>query len=211
VVKGVELPKYDNLFKLTLEILTSLGGSAAIEELDDALISRIGASQEQLDVVYPKSGAPVLSDRMSWARSFLKIAGLVTNPRRGIWVLTEEGRNATSKSNAELKQIVSVAYKASVIAKKAAQASSGSGPEQEVGEGTPGWSELLLQRIQNIDATALSASANACCAKVDLPRSRLAASPAMVESMGLAYCASNLSHFKSYSNANDGRVQSVPK
>jgi restriction system protein len=154
VVKSVELPKYDDLFQPTLEVLTKLGGSASIEELDEALIARIGASQEQLDVAYPKSGAAVLPDRMSWARSFLKLAGLVTNPKRGVWVLTEEGRGSANKSNAELKKIVVGAYKASIAAKKAAQASSGSGPEQEVGEGALGWPELLLQRIQSIDAGA---------------------------------------------------------
>jgi restriction system protein len=142
VVKSVELPKYDDLFQPTLEVLTKLGGSASIEELDEALIARIGASQEQLDVAYPKSGAAVLPDRMSWARSFLKLAGLVTNPKRGVWVLTEEGRGSANKSNAELKKIVVGAYKASIAAKKAAQASSGSGPEQEVGEGALGWPEV---------------------------------------------------------------------
>jgi restriction system protein len=154
VAKNAELPKYDDLFKLTLEVLTKLGGSGSIEELDDAMIAAIGASQQQLDLTYPKSGAAVLPDRMSWARSFLKLAGLVTNPKRGVWVLTEEGRTAANKSNAELKQVVSAAYKASIAAKKAAQASAGSGSEQEVGEGTLGWSELLLQRIQTIDAGA---------------------------------------------------------
>lgn len=154
MAKNVGLPKHDDLFKPTLEVLTKLGGSGSIEEIDDAMIATIGASQEQLDITYPKSGAAVLPDRMSWARSFLKLAGLATNPKRGVWVLTEEGRSAANKSNAELKQIVSAAYRASIAAKKAAQASVGSGPEQEVGEGTLGWSELLLQRIQSIDAGA---------------------------------------------------------
>jgi restriction system protein len=149
-----ELPKYDDLFKPTLEVLTKLGGSASIEELDDALITEIGASQEQLDVTYPKSGTAVLPDRMAWARSFLKLAGFVTNPKRGVWVLTEDGRIAANKSNAELKQIVSAAYKASIAAKKAAQTLGESGADQEAGQGTIGWSDQLLQRVQTIDAAA---------------------------------------------------------
>jgi restriction system protein len=118
------------------------------------MISAIGASQDLLDITYPKSGAAVLPDRMSWARSFLKLAGLAANPKRGVWVLTEEGRTATNKSNAELKQLVSTAYKASLAAKKASQASSENQPDQEVGEGTVGWSEQLLQRIGKIEANA---------------------------------------------------------
>ena len=97
MAKTTDLPKYDDLFKPTLEGLTKLGGSGSIEELDDAMIAAIGASQEQLDVTYPKSGAAVLPDRMAWARSFLKVAGFVTNPKRGVWVLTEDGRLAATK------------------------------------------------------------------------------------------------------------------
>jgi restriction system protein len=154
MTKTAQLPKYDDLFRPTLEVLTKLGGSGSIEELDDAMISAIGASQEQQEVAYSKSGAPVLPDRMSWARSFLKLAGFVTNPKRGVWVLTEDGRIAAKKSNAELKQIVSTAYKASIAAKKAAQASEESRVDQDVGEGTIGWSDQLLQRMQTIDAAA---------------------------------------------------------
>ena len=90
-----------------MEALTKLGGSGSIEELNEAVTAAIGASQEQLDFTYPESGAAVLPDRMKWARSWLKPAGLVANPKRGVWVLTDEGRIAANKSPAELKQIVS--------------------------------------------------------------------------------------------------------
>jgi len=148
------LPKYDDLFKPTLEVLTNLGGSGSIEELDDAMIAALGASQEQLDVTYPKSGAAVLPDRMAWARSFLKLAGFVANPKRGVWVLTEDGRAATKKSPAELKQTVGAAYKSSMAAKKAAQAVDKGEAGQDAGGGAVGWSDLVLQRVQTIDPTA---------------------------------------------------------
>ena len=154
MAKTIELPKYDDLFKPTMEALTKLGGSGSIEEIDDAMISAIGASPEQLDVSYPKSGVAVLPDRMSWARSFLKIAGLIANPKRGVWVLTEEGRIAAKKPNAELRQIVNAAYKVSIAAKKLAQASDESEGRQDAGGKTVGWSDQLLQRVQGIDAAA---------------------------------------------------------
>jgi restriction system protein len=135
-------------------VLTALGGSGSVEELDEALIAKIGATQEQLDVTYPKSGMAVLPDRMSWARSFLKLPGLVANPKRGVWVLTEDGRVAAGKSNTELKQIASTAYKASIAAKKAAQASTEGRVDQEVVEGAVGWSDQLLQRVQTIAPSA---------------------------------------------------------
>ena len=151
MTKAVLLPRHDDLFKPILEVLAKLGGSGSIEELDETLVAAINASQEQLDVTYPKSGAAVLADRMSWARSFLKFPGFVANPKRGVWVLTEKGRAAAGKSNGELKQIVNAAYKASVAARKAAQASVEGENDQEVKEGAFSWPDQLLQRLQIID------------------------------------------------------------
>ncbi len=154
MVEKIRLPKYDDLFSPTLQSLTKLGGSGSIEEIDEALTNIIGATQAQLDVTYDKSGAAILPDRMSWARSFLKLPGFVTNPSRGVWVLTEAGRDAADKPNAELKQIVAAAYKISLAAKKAAQTVESNGAEQEVAvEGENSWNVQLLQHIQGLEPT----------------------------------------------------------
>ena len=87
VSEKINLPKYDDVFSPTLKVLRTLGGSGAIDEINDAMAAAIGVTKVQADVTYPKSGAPVLPDRMSWARSFLKLPGLVANPTRGVWVL----------------------------------------------------------------------------------------------------------------------------
>ena len=150
----VALPKYDDLFSATLKGLKMLGGSGSVEEINDGLITLLGATQAQLDVAY-KSGVPVLTHRMAWARSFLKLPGLVANPTRGVWVLTEDGRAAADKPNGDIKQIVSAAQKALLAAKKAAGAVEEGDNEQEpAAEGTVGWSDQLLQRVQLIDPVA---------------------------------------------------------
>lgn len=148
------IPKYDDLFKPTLEVLASLAGSASIEELEGALISVLSITQDQLDVTYPKSGVAVVPDRMAWARSHLKLAGLVGNPKRGVWILTEEGRAAASRPNPDIKRIVSDAQKASLAAKKTAQHASENDSGLDAGEGKAGWSDQLLQRLQGIEASA---------------------------------------------------------
>lgn len=149
------LPKYDELFSPTLQVLEKLGGSGSIEEIDDGVAGAISATQEQLDVTYAKSGVPVLSDRMAWARSWLKNPGFVTNPSRGVWVLTETGRSAVNKPNGELKKLISVAYKAAVAAKKAAQAPEEGGTEQDSGAGeTTNWTDQLLERVQTVEPAA---------------------------------------------------------
>lgn len=152
--KEHNLPKYDELFKLTLEALAGLGGSASIQELDDVLISALGITQEQLDASYPTSGARVLPDRTSWARSFLKVGGFVTNPKRGVWVLTEDGREALDKTNAELRKIVFAADKAALAARKAAQAAPEDGSQLVASDKTPSWSDQLLHQVQSIEPAA---------------------------------------------------------
>lgn len=148
------LPRYDDLFGPTLKVLETLGGSGSIEEINDALSIAIGATQAQFDVTNPKSGTPVLPDRMSWARSFLKTAGLVTNPTRGVWVMTEQGRASADTPNGELKPIVGAACKVVLAAKKAAQVAEEGGAQEPATEGTLGWSDRLLQRVQAIDPAA---------------------------------------------------------
>jgi restriction system protein len=66
------LPKYDEFMLPTLQAIRELGGSASIEEIQDKLTEMMDLSQQQLDMAYPKSGALVAPDRMSWARSHLK-------------------------------------------------------------------------------------------------------------------------------------------
>jgi len=151
--KHPHLPKVDDLYQLTLEALAKLGGSASIEELDDVIGSALGVTQEQLDMTYPKSGASILPDRMSWARSWLKFPRFVENPKRGVWVLTEEGRAVIGKPNTELRKIVIEAYKA-VRAAKAEQAAEEEPSPQDAEPSTTRWSDLLLHRIQTLDPSA---------------------------------------------------------
>jgi len=149
------LPKYDELFGPTLAVLAQLGGSGSIEEIEGALVDRLGPSQEQMDATYPKSGAHILPDRMSWARSFLKLAGYLENPSRGVWVLTEQGRGDAAKPNGEIKKVVTKAYKDSLAIKKAANVSPEAETEvEDGGEGAFGWADQLLQRVQAMEPSA---------------------------------------------------------
>ena len=148
------LPKYDDLFQVTLQVISKLGGSASIEELDDAILGAIGATQEQLDFTYLKSGAAILPDRLSWARSWLKTPGFLVNPRRGVWVLTEEGRAASDKPNSELKKLVNQASRAQANARKAAAETGAEAPEDQVPEKTATWSDQLLSGVQSMAPAA---------------------------------------------------------
>jgi len=108
----------------TLQVLDSHGGSATNEEIEEALIELLAITPEQMEVAYPTSGAAIVPDRMSWARSYLKYPGLVDNPKRGMWVLTDDGRQAVAMADEQLRRMVADAYnvhQATVNARKKAK------------------------------------------------------------------------------------------
>ena len=167
---SVPLPKLEDFYGPTLRALRDLGGSASIDEIQDRLTETEGLTQELFDQVYPTSGAQIVPDRMSWARSYLKIAGLVASGGRGIWVLTDEGRHlAESISDADLRRLVTErgsAHNAQMAArKKAKQAEAAQAPlfsdpvemtvhEAESEAEQAEWNDALLQVLRTMDPSA---------------------------------------------------------
>lgn len=107
---NMPIPRHEDFMLPTLKVLDSHGGSATNEEIEAALIEMLGMTPEQMEVSYPTSGAAVVPDRMSWARSYLKYPGLVDNPKRGMWVLTDEGRQAVTMTDDRIRRMVADAY-----------------------------------------------------------------------------------------------------
>lgn len=105
----VSIPTHESLMLPTLRVLESHGGSATNEEIEEALIEMLALTAEQLEVSYPTSGVQIVPDRMSWARSYLKYPGFVDNPKRGVWVLTEEGRKALDWTEEQVRKAVNQA------------------------------------------------------------------------------------------------------
>ncbi len=134
------IPKLEDFLLPTLKVLDSHGGSATIEEIEAALIEAEEITPAQMEVAYPTSGAAMVPDRMSWARSYLKIAGLLSSGGRGVWVLTDEGRHAAVLTDAEVRQMVAAAgsaHNAKLYARKKAKeaAAAESGNASASGQG----------------------------------------------------------------------------
>lgn len=151
------IPKYDDFMLPTLQAIRHLGGSASIEEIQDRLAETMGLSQAQLDAAYPKSGALVAPDRMSWARSHLKIAGMLASGGKGIWVLTDLGRDAAELTSAQVKAKVkqlSAAHHAMVVARRAeARATTGIEQDDEAEEQAQ-WTDALLEQLRKMPPDA---------------------------------------------------------
>ncbi|MDY7523749.1 restriction endonuclease [Sphingomonas sp. 10B4] len=152
----IEAIKKDDFYVPTLQVLRELGGSASIEEIEERLIDRFSFTQADLDTTYPTSGDTIVTDKMSWARSYLKFPGFVTNDSRGVWVLTEAGRLAVDQPlDALRKQIrnAKAARRAEQLAAKASRATADVA-DDEADETIADWSDLLLAKLQSIEPAA---------------------------------------------------------
>lgn len=165
------LPKVEDFYVPTMKALRDLGGSASIEEIQDRLTETEALTQQQLDQTYPTSGSQIVPDRMSWARSYLKIAGLVASGGRGIWVLTDDGRQAVeSMPDPDLRRLVIDAGNAhnvklaalkkekaaAIAAEDSMAASSPDGMlRQDASEAEEAvWMDALLQVLRAMDPSA---------------------------------------------------------
>ncbi|MDM8544711.1 restriction endonuclease [Desulfococcaceae bacterium HSG9] len=92
------LPNYITFMNPVLQALKSLGGSGAIEEINNKTSEIARLSNEQLEVLHnpEKGGQTEVEYRFAWARTYLKKYGVLENSARGIWALTAEGRKLDS-------------------------------------------------------------------------------------------------------------------
>ena len=90
-----QIPSHKEFFNPALKALRHLGGSGTIQEIDDEAAKVMNLTDEQLERLHNpvKSGATAVAYRLGWARTYLKRVGLLENPRRGVWALTDKGRD----------------------------------------------------------------------------------------------------------------------
>lgn len=88
--RAIPLPRSRALAYPVLEALRSLGGRAAFKEIDAKVIASEGFTEEQLQVRLPDGRGRIIF-HLAWARTQLKDAGLLANPARSIWEVTDSG------------------------------------------------------------------------------------------------------------------------
>ena len=105
------------MFRPTIEALRALGGSGAIQEINEKATELEGYTDEQLAVLHGHGEKSEIEYRLAWARTNLKNLGAVTNSSRGVWALTEYGRAATEYELVERDK----AWRKQLAAKRAAK------------------------------------------------------------------------------------------
>lgn len=156
---SIAVPRVEDFYFPVLHSIDALGGSGQIAEIDSASIEFLQLSQAVLDERYPKSGALIVPDRTSWARTYLRIGGLLKSEGRGLWLITDDGRAALGKGEAQVREIIRLAgneHNRQLMAKKANEKASKLAMVEagEMPDDDGAWSDLLLAKVQSIDPSA---------------------------------------------------------
>lgn len=93
----MSVPKYFEMHKPTLKFLSD-GKIHTSREIKSFLIDYFHLSNEDIMLLLPSGRITYLSNRASWARTYLKKAGLIESPEKGKFVITEEGHKTLRES-----------------------------------------------------------------------------------------------------------------
>ncbi|TAL72409.1 MAG: restriction endonuclease [Rhodanobacter sp.] len=93
------VPKYDWWYLPLLRLLGD-GRARRMSEVYDELAKEAGLSEADLGEMLPSGTGPTYRNRIGWARTFLKKAGLVQSPKWGMVAITERGQSVLRENPA---------------------------------------------------------------------------------------------------------------
>ena len=87
------IPKYDELFECVLRFLAD-GAEHPAAEMRASIIAELNLTEEERNEYLPSKRQRVIDNRIGWARTYLKKAGLMHSPRRGCYQIDQAGVDA---------------------------------------------------------------------------------------------------------------------
>lgn len=88
-----------------LEALRDMGGAASPQEVTEWIIKKYNIPEKEYTERYKKSGDLKFTNRLAWTRNYLSYEKIISNARRGIWELTEQGWTKKEYSENEIRSI----------------------------------------------------------------------------------------------------------
>lgn len=81
-----EIPKFHEFMRPLLEVLQEQGELARNDAIE-AVIMKMGITDEQMAITQEGNGKPIVRGRIGWASSYLRVAGALIGPKRGFFAL----------------------------------------------------------------------------------------------------------------------------
>ncbi|MBI1803548.1 MAG: restriction endonuclease [Ignavibacteriae bacterium] len=95
------IPDYQSLM-LPLLKLTSDKQEHAMRDVVERLASQFNLTSEERKELLPSGQQPIFDNRVAWAKTYLKKAGLLDAPRRALIVITERGLDVLGNNPSEI-------------------------------------------------------------------------------------------------------------
>jgi restriction system protein len=86
-------PQFVQFFQPVIDALIELGGSGQPSEVKELIAEKLNITENEQDEQI-SSGESRFGNKVSWARFYLAKADYIDSSTRGVWSLTEKGRNA---------------------------------------------------------------------------------------------------------------------
>src|SRR5690606_20475520 len=67
------------------------GRERSVQEIRNTVAAYLRLSEDDLRELVPSGQKPLFNDRVSWAITYMKQAGLLDRPKRGVYVITDRG------------------------------------------------------------------------------------------------------------------------
>lgn len=87
----MSIPKYFEMYQSFLECLKD-GQPHSIKEIKNIVAEQMNVSEEERKQLLPSGKQPLFDNRIGWTRTYLKKAGVIFGPARGISQLTDLGK-----------------------------------------------------------------------------------------------------------------------
>ena len=157
--------RQEDFYLPILVTLDALGGSGQVEEINNHVFEIVQLDYDDLAATYEKSGSVMAVHKIAFGRSYLREAGLLKSEGKGLWVLTEAGREQLALGDQAVRAWVAEAMRVYNKNYNAAKAAKKKSAPQETGESVDAaanieldevgeWADQLLAKLQSMDPYA---------------------------------------------------------
>lgn len=95
------IPSYEEIMLPLLKMLGD-GQEHSLQEADDYLSEQFKLTDDERRELLPSGQQPVFRNRLGWARTYLKKAGLLSTPKRAHFKITERGLELLKEKPSEI-------------------------------------------------------------------------------------------------------------
>ena len=91
------VPDYQSVMLPLLEYAGSISGEISTSSAVEALAALLGLTEDDLKQMLPSGIQQTFANRVGWAATYMKKAGLLEATRRGYYQITQRGRDLLKK------------------------------------------------------------------------------------------------------------------